>query len=61
MSDMIRTQEEITISGNPRHPEGVDGSKMLLRMNESHTPVTGWALGFWTVNETDTVLDIGCG
>ena len=61
MSDMIRTQEEITISGNPRHPEGEDGSKMLLRMNESHTPVTGWALGFWTVNETDTVLDIGCG
>lgn len=61
MSDTIRTQEEITISGNPRHPEGEDGTKMLLRMNESHTQVTGWALGFWQINGADTVLDIGCG
>ena len=61
MSDRTRTQEEITVSGNPRCPEGEDGNKMLLRMNESHTQVTGWALGFWTVHEKDTVLDIGCG
>ena len=31
-----RTQQEITISGNPGKPVGEDGEKMLCRMNESH-------------------------
>ena len=32
----IRTQQQITDSGNPRKPTGDDGQKMLERMNESH-------------------------
>ena len=53
-----RTQEEITISGNPAKPQGEDGATMLKRMNESHSPVTCWALehcrlhrkrSFWTL------------
>lgn len=39
-----RTQQAITISGNPGKPVGEDGEKMLRRMNESHYAVTGWAL-----------------
>ena len=39
-----RTQEEITISGNPAKPQGEDGATMLKRMIESHSPVTCWAL-----------------
>lgn len=56
-----RTEEEITISGNPGNPVGDDGERMLGRMNESHSGVTGWALGFFSFGETDRVLDIGCG
>ena len=37
----IRTEEEITISGNPGRPVGEDGERMLGRMNESHSGVTG--------------------
>lgn len=40
-----RTQEEITISGNPAKPQGEDGATMLKRMNESHSPVTCWGAG----------------
>ena len=36
----IRTQQQITDSGNPRKPTGDDGQKMLERMNESHYAVT---------------------
>ena len=56
-----KKSEDITINGNPRKPEGSDGKKMLERMNESHYEVTGWALGFWDINENDNILDIGCG
>lgn len=34
---------------------------MLERMNESHYAVTGWALEHWNINESDIILDIGCG
>jgi len=44
-----RTQEEITISGNPAKPQGEDGATMLKRMNESHSPVTCWALEHWQI------------
>ena len=57
----IRTQQQITDSGNPRKPTGGDGQKMLERMNESHYAVTGWALEHWNINESDIILDIGCG
>ena len=56
-----KKSEDITINGNPKKPEGSDGEKMLERMNESHYEVTGWALGFWNINEDDNILDIGCG
>ena len=56
-----RTQQEITISGNPGKPVGEDGEKMLRRMNESHYAVTGWALEHWKIRENDRILDIGCG
>ena len=56
----IRTQQQITDSGNPRKPTGDDGQKMLERMNESHYAVTGWALEHWNINESDIILDIGC-
>ena len=44
-----RTQQEITISGNPGKPVGEDGEKMLRRMNESHYVVTGLALENWKI------------
>ena len=56
-----RTQQEITISGNPGKPIGEDGEKMLRRMNESHYAVTGWALEHWKIRGNDRILDIGCG
>lgn len=56
-----KTESDITRLGNPRKPEGEAGEQMLKRMNESHYRVTGWALGFWNLEERDRVLDIGCG
>lgn len=61
MSNQARSQEEITQMGNPRKPRGEEGAQMLLRMNDSHFQVTGWALSFFHFQETDQVLDIGCG
>lgn len=54
-------QRNITRMGNPAKPQGEEGTIMLTRMNESHFAVTGWALGFWQLDEDDRVLDIGCG
>ena len=51
-----RTQQEITISGNPGKPVGEDGEKMLQRMNESHYAVTGWAVKCLQVTERHTFL-----
>lgn len=61
--EMTRTaaQEEVTRKGNPRKPEGEEGVQMLQRMNESHAPVTGWALDFLDFRKDDRILDIGCG
>lgn len=56
-----KTQDEITRKGNPRKPQGEEGEQMLQRMNESHSAVTEWALGFLHFGERDQVLDIGCG
>lgn len=54
-------QKEITRKGNPRKPQGEEGEQMLRRMNESHSAVTKWALGFLDFKEQDKALDIGCG
>jgi len=56
-----KTELQITLQGNPRKPDGKDGVKMLERMNQSHFEVTGWALHFWDLKESDRILDIGCG
>lgn len=56
-----KNQEEITRKGNPRKPQGEEGEQMLRRMNESHSAVTEWALGFLDFGEADRVMDIGCG
>lgn len=34
---------------------------MLAGMNEHHSPVTDWSLGFFEFRDEDKVLDIGCG
>lgn len=57
----VKSQEEITREGNPRKPQGEQGEQMLRRMNESHSPVTEWALDFLQFGKKDHVLDIGCG
>lgn len=43
----IRTQQQITDSGNPRKPTGDDGQKMHERMNESHmqSRAGSWRIG----------------
>lgn len=51
----------ITELGDPRKPHGEAGAEMLEGMNEHHSAVTGWALGFFDFKENDRVLDIGCG
>lgn len=56
-----KKMDEITRKGNPRKPQGEEGAQMLRRMNESHSAVTEWALGFLDFGEKDQVLDIGCG
>lgn len=58
---MLNMGDLITELGNPAKPEGEAGKAMLSRMNDSHFEVTGWALGLWTLNPNDVVLDIGCG
>ena len=40
MSEVKRTEEEITREGNPRKPQGEEGKVMLDRMNHSHYEVT---------------------
>ncbi len=50
-----------TTLGNPRKPEGEAGAAMLTRMNESHGPVTEWALSFMDPKGATQLLDIGCG
>ena len=54
-------KKSVTELGNPAKPHGDAGIEMLKGMNERHTPVTEWALGFLEVAPNDTVLDIGCG
>ena len=54
-------KKSVTELGNPAKPHGSAGEEMLMGMNEHHSPVTEWALGFLDVKSGDTVLDIGCG
>lgn len=54
-------KDKITELGNPAKPQGDAGKLMLSRMNDDHYDVTSWALSFFSLNKSDTVLDIGCG
>ena len=54
-------KDKITELGNPAKPQGDVGKLMLSRMNDDHYDVTTWALSFFSFNEMDNVLDIGCG
>lgn len=54
-------QQSITRAGNPAKPHGEAGAEMLARMNESHAPVTAWALSHAHPAPDAAVLDIGCG
>lgn len=51
----------VTELGDPSKPHGKEGAEMLSGMNERHSAVTGWALGFFDLARNDSVLDIGCG
>lgn len=51
----------VTELGNPRKPQGTAGEMMLSSMNEHHSAVTDWALGFLDIKEDSRALDIGCG
>ncbi|HET9741652.1 MAG TPA: class I SAM-dependent methyltransferase [Terriglobales bacterium] len=44
-----------------QQPRGWLGRLMLWNMNARHSGVTDWGLSHVTVNERDTILDIGCG
>jgi len=61
MSVQKEAPEHITELGNPRKPQGEYGRQMLFRMNESHSEVTEWGLGFSEPAPHHSVLDIGCG
>lgn len=55
------SEQQITEAGRPNHPTGEAGRAMLERMNDSHGPMTQWALSHLQFGEKDRVLDIGCG
>lgn len=55
------SEQQITEAGRPNHPTGDAGRAMLERMNDSHGPMTQWALSHLQFNKGDRVLDIGCG
>ena len=57
----MANEKEITRLGNPSKPVGLEGSKMLQRMNKSHYEVTGWGMSHWSIDSSDNILDIGCG
>lgn len=58
---MSEQKISITELGDPRKPHGEAGAEMLAGMNEHHSPVTDWSLGFFEFRDEDKVLDIGCG
>ena len=54
-------KKSVTELGHPENPHGNAGFEMLKGMNEHHSPVTEWALGFFNILPRNIVLDIGCG
>lgn len=52
---------KVTEMGNPSKPTGSAGRDMLKRMNRSHYEMTGWGLDHLLWQESDRILDVGCG
>ena len=46
---------------NSRKPEGKLGHEILDRMNKSHETMARWGVSHFNIDETDKILDIGCG
>ena len=44
-----------------QRPAGLLGRFVLWNMNSRHSKVTDWGLSHISINERDTILDIGCG
>ena len=59
MSEVKRTEEEITREGNPRKPQGEEGKVMLDRMNRSHYEVTGCPFGITDLGTADHYICAG--
>lgn len=59
--DVGKTTKDKDLIINARKPQGELGDKLLERMNKSHESLAQWVCSYFEVNETDYVLDIGCG
>jgi len=46
---------------NARKPKGELGFQMIEIMNESHKELAKWGINHLKINESDIILDIGCG
>ncbi|MDL2246549.1 class I SAM-dependent methyltransferase [Methanobrevibacter sp. OttesenSCG-928-K11] len=53
--------EDEKLIKNARKPKGELGSKLLDRMNESHESMASWGVSHLNINNTNIILDIGCG
>ena len=63
---MAEKENGLVISTNPQmrqcqKPTGWLGRLTLRNMNSRHSKVTDWGLSQISVNEHDTILDVGCG
>ena len=47
--------------GQSRRPRGLAGWLLAQGMNSAHAPMTDWALSLISLQDSRTVLDIGCG
>ena len=64
MSDKVNTgnnMEDKKLIKNARKPEGKLGHEILDRMNKSHETMARWGVSHFNIDETDKILDIGCG
>lgn len=46
---------------NARKPVGELGEQILERMNKSHETMAQWGVSHFEINDSDRILDIGCG
>ena len=46
---------------NFKNPQGKLGDKIIDQMNEKNAQVAIWGINHIVINESDIILDIGCG